>query len=117
MKVVISWFFYETLDLKIDITGFVLTAWKVPKYGVISGPHFPVFSRNTGKYGPETTTYLDIFHEVTITMWLNHLPMCFIIYRYSNLQQLSGKEPDVKKYSNNSVSWPQIALCFPIGNV
>ena len=28
------------------------TAWKVSKYGVISGPHFPVFSPNTGKYGP-----------------------------------------------------------------
>ena len=34
---------------------------KVSKYGVISGPYFPVFSPNTGKYGPEITLYLDTF--------------------------------------------------------
>ena len=34
------------------------------KYGVISGPYFPVFSSNTGKYGPELTAYLDTFHAV-----------------------------------------------------
>ena len=37
---------------------FLLTAWKVSKYGVISGP-------NTGKYGPEITPYLDTFYAVT----------------------------------------------------
>ena len=31
---------------------------------VISSPHFPVFSPNTGKYGPEITPYLDTFHAV-----------------------------------------------------
>ena len=31
------------------------------KYGVFSGPYFP----NSGKYGPENTTYLDTFHAVT----------------------------------------------------
>ena len=34
------------------------------KYGVISGPCFPVFSPNTGKYGPEITPYMDTFHTV-----------------------------------------------------
>ena len=34
------------------------------KYGVISGPYFPVFSPNTRKYGPEITSYLDTFHAV-----------------------------------------------------
>ena len=34
------------------------------KYGVFSGPYFPVFSPNTGKYGPEKTPYLDTFHAV-----------------------------------------------------
>ena len=29
----------------------------MPKYGVISGP-------NTGKYGPDITPYLDIFHAM-----------------------------------------------------
>ena len=37
------------------------TAWKVPKYGAISGQ---VFSPNTGKYRPEITPYLDTFHAV-----------------------------------------------------
>ena len=34
------------------------------KYGVISGPYFPVFGLNTGKYGPEITPYLDAFHAI-----------------------------------------------------
>ena len=34
-------------------------AWKLSKYGVISGPYFPVFGLNTGKYGLEITPYLD----------------------------------------------------------
>ena len=40
------------------------TVWKVSKYGVFSGPYFPVFSPNTEKYGPEKTAYLDTFHAV-----------------------------------------------------
>ena len=38
--------------------------WKVSKCGVISGPYFPVFSPNTGKYGPEKSPYLVTFHSV-----------------------------------------------------
>ena len=37
------------------------------KYGVFSGRYFPVFSPNTGKYGPEKNPYLDIFHAVDIS--------------------------------------------------
>ena len=53
------------------------TALKVSKYGVFSGPYFPVlrsnteiygvksvFSPSTGKYGPEKTPYLDTFQAV-----------------------------------------------------
>ena len=44
------------------------TAWKVSKYGVISGPYFLAFGLNTerysGKYGAEITPYLDTFHAV-----------------------------------------------------
>ena len=53
------------------------TARKVSKYEVISGTYFPVFGLNTeryfvslrfspnaGKYRPEITPYLDIFHAV-----------------------------------------------------
>ena len=35
------------------------TARKEFKYGVYSGPYFPVFSPNTGKYAPEKTPYFD----------------------------------------------------------
>ena len=35
-----------------------LTAWKVSKYGVFSGP-------NTVKYGPEKPLYFDTFHAVS----------------------------------------------------
>ena len=36
------------------------------KYEVFSGPYFPVFGLNTGKYGPEITPYLDTFHAVIV---------------------------------------------------
>ena len=42
------------------------TAWKVSKYGVFSGPYFPVFRANAGKYRPEKTPYLDTFHAVSV---------------------------------------------------
>ena len=34
------------------------------RYGVISGPYFPVFGLNTGKYGPKITPYLDTFQAL-----------------------------------------------------
>ena len=37
---------------------------KVSKYGVFSGPYFPIFSPNTGKYRPGKTSYLDVFRAV-----------------------------------------------------
>ena len=40
------------------------TARKVSKNGVFSGPYFPVFSSNTGKYVPGKTPYLDTYHSV-----------------------------------------------------
>ena len=43
-----------------SIIGVNTTAWKVSKYGVISGPYFPVL-------GPEITPYLDTFHTVYST--------------------------------------------------
>ena len=45
----------------------MITALKVPKYEVTSGPYFPVFSLNIGKYRPEITPYLDTFHAVDLT--------------------------------------------------
>ena len=55
-------------------SSFFITAWKVSKYGVFSGPYFrafgmsserySVFRPNAGKYGPEKTAYLDTYHAV-----------------------------------------------------
>ena len=60
----------------------MLTAWKVCKYGVISGPYFSIFGLNTGKYGPEITPYLETFHAVveTDTSLFPTLTIFFIIY-------------------------------------
>ena len=61
----------QLLDLFVSVCGIHLeehTAWKVSKYGVFSGPYFPVFSPNTGIDGPEITPYLDTFHAVTVLL-------------------------------------------------
>ena len=46
-------------------TRILIFSLRENKYEVISGPHFPVFNPNTGKYGPEITPYLDTFHAVS----------------------------------------------------
>ena len=54
------------------------------KYGVISGPYFPVFGltveiygmnfkKDTGKYGPEINPYLDTIHAVKYKVSLSRL--------------------------------------------
>ena len=40
----------------------------MPKYGFFSGPYFRVLRLNTGKHGPEKTSYLDTFHAVSFTI-------------------------------------------------
>ena len=63
----------------VSLISYNFTAWKVSKYGVISGPYFPVFSPNSGQYGREITPYLDTFHAVTWnTLRLNSLRVYFI---------------------------------------
>ena len=44
------------------------SARKVSKYGIFSGPYFPVFSPNTAKYGPEKTPNLDTFHSALVIL-------------------------------------------------
>ena len=77
-------FFYCTLEsIEILSTYFLIpwchpmlhksnTAWRVPRYGVFSDPYFPIFehipylelfSPNTGKDGPEKTSYFDTFQK------------------------------------------------------
>ena len=72
ISLTVFWWFTGKLEL-ISLPKFaqlikrpmLYTAWKVSKYGVISGPYFPVFGLNTAKYGPEMTPYLDTFHAVS----------------------------------------------------
>ena len=52
------------------------------KYGVISGPYFPVFGLNTEKYRPEITPYLDTFHVVIIAN-LSILDIC-VVHGYTS---------------------------------
>ena len=58
------------------------------RYGVFSGPYFPLFGLNTGKYRPEKSPYLNTFHAVTRQRFVvmnniagNYLYMC-IKYLY-----------------------------------
>ena len=37
---------------------------KCPNTEFFSGPYFPVFGLNTGKYGPEKTSYFNTFYAV-----------------------------------------------------
>ena len=45
-------------------------------YGVISGPYFPVFGLNTGKYGSEKCPYLGTFYAVILIVDGKH----FFVY-------------------------------------
>ena len=63
---------------------------KCPNKEFFSGPHFPVFSPNTGKYGPEKTPYLDTFHAV-IRQSLPSSSLTFI--RYRNLDKATTFNP------------------------
>ena len=60
-------------------------------YGVFSGLYLPVFSSDTGKYGPEKTPYLDTFHAgfTTSTSLAPHLLVLGLLKL--NLNHLSVK--------------------------
>ena len=84
------------------------------KFGVFSGPYFPVFGLKTGKYGPEKTPYLDTFHTVfynqpnwnpfllpsqaTVTMWKYFDTMQSISFKKNVLKyNLQSKEKNKTK--------------------
>ena len=70
----------------------MITASKASKYGVFSGPYFPVFGLNTeinrvfspnrGKYGPENTPYFDTFYTVNPYLFLN---LILTLFRFQNM--------------------------------
>ena len=57
---------------------------------VFSGPYFPAFWLNTGKYGPEKTPYFDTFHAVNamhspeVNSTSAHDPVDICIPKYRN---------------------------------
>ena len=61
------------------------TTWKGSKCEVFSGPYFPVFSPNTGKYGSEKTLYLYTFHAVFMLLFVLYL--CVFVFRFSSIQK------------------------------
>ena len=91
------------------------TAWKVFKYGVISGP-------NTGKYGPEITPYLDTFHALRLfrrQRKVVHLKNLKVSKKgsYNFLQILAKKNlalvpfsKDGRLTANMYIFWPNIHL-------
>ena len=72
------------LQLLSSVRSFFLntgTGWKLSKYGVFSGPYFPVLGLNTLISKPEKTLYIDTFHIVWYNVSLNVMNkyvQCFI---------------------------------------
>ena len=66
----------------------VCTERKGSKYGVFSGPYFPKFGLNTGKYGPEKTPYLDTFHAVMRFKQKKHPSYSIICNKQQNVVNL-----------------------------
>ena len=60
------------------------------KYGVISGPYFPVFSPNAGKYRPETIPYLDTFHARIVRQLRTFLDSEKLVSRNKPLHDLKS---------------------------
>ena len=59
---------YLLLYFEFSMISLTIHCVKVSKYGVFSGPYFPVFSPNTGKCGPEKYPYLDAFHAMRASL-------------------------------------------------
>ena len=62
-----------------------ITAQKMSKYGVFSGPYFAIFGLNTGKYGPEKTLHLETFYAVYV-LHLYSLFLRLITNNFSGLK-------------------------------
>ena len=56
----------------------LITAWKVSEYEVFSGPYFPVFGLNKGKYGPEKNS---VFGHFSGSEWFINFQSVSYIYK------------------------------------
>ena len=70
--------YWLLLILRNGLLKIPITTWKVSKYGIYSGPYFPIFKLNTGKCGPEKTPYLETFHTVYILYCKVVWELCYI---------------------------------------
>ena len=68
-------------------------------YGVFSGPYFPVFGLNTGKYGPDETPHLSTFHSALFTLTCLYL-FTFTIHTYVSLYGFLEEELKTSMYVN-----------------
>ena len=59
------------------------------KYGGFTGPYFPVFNSNTGKYRSENTPYLDTFHAVLGNQLIWKLMLLHIVWLFTTELDLS----------------------------
>ena len=64
--------------MQFEIILEIHTAWKVSKYEVFSGPYFPVFGLNIGKYGPEKTPHMNTLHAVLL--WILEGPVDLLFF-------------------------------------
>ena len=70
------------------------TSWKMSKYGVISGPYFPVF-------GPEKTPYSDTFH--TVWMLLISVIYKIVVEMYQNLRESVWRNWNLYEQRNSKI--------------
>ena len=82
----------------------VFTKWKMSKYGVISGLYFPIFSPNTGKYGPEIIRYLDTFH-VVIDLFLPNISILHSLKTWGGFTWVVFREYWLWTLARNKLQW------------
>ena len=80
------------------------------KYEVISGPYFPVFRLNTGKYGSDITPCLDTFHAV-LDVWQS-FECTFEIFPFFILYRISFWEWYVLSDLNENQKLPKLVYCW-----
>ena len=90
-------YFLTKIHVNLFICSKKFTAWKVSKYGVVSGTYFlvfllnteryylSVFSPNTGKYGPEISPYLETFHAVISVIVLQNMIRIYVFTKFGKV--------------------------------
>ena len=73
LQFTLQWPFSSDINIKTLLFYKLTTAWKLSKYGVITGPYFP-----------ELTPYLDTFHAMNIISALICLILASVCYVYGS---------------------------------